>query len=167
MKTIPLSRGKETIVDDDVYEWASKHNWSVTGFENYFYAARKVTVSFKKFKHLRLHRVIADAKPGESVDHINGNTLDNRRVNLRVCTHAQNCQNRKKHVNGKSKYKGISWHKRMKRWTAHINKSDGLCYLGAFIIEEEAAKAYDRAAIETYGEFARLNFPQDTTCRVQ
>jgi len=121
----------------------------------------------------KIHRLIMsrmlgrDLKKGEHVDHINGNGLDNRRSNLRISSNSQNHANTKKQRgNYSSKYKGVCWIKNVKKWAAYIgsNKKGSIVkrkYLGYYKIEEEAARAYDKAAKEHYGEFAGLNFPED------
>jgi len=93
------------------------------------------------------------------VDHINGNPLDNRRENLRICTRAQNTCNRKAVVNSKSGYKGVTKKNSSRKWIPEIRKDGKKLYLGSYNTPEEAAKAYDKAAKEIFGEFAKLNFP--------
>lgn len=93
------------------------------------------------------------------VDHKNGNALDNRKENLRVATKQQNNANRGLLINNKSGYKGVSWRQLSKRWCAFISVNNKSKFLGSFKIKEEAARAYDKAAKEHYGEFAILNFP--------
>ena len=104
-----------------------------------------------------MHRVIMDAPKGMHVDHINGNGLDNRRENLRLCTNSQNHMNRKTHRDSSSKYKGVSWNKRNSKWQAYIGSGIKRKNLGYFASESDAAKAYDIKAKECFGEFARLN----------
>ena len=113
-----------------------------------------------------MHRVITGAREGEHVDHINGNTLDNRRNNLRKCSAQDNVRNRRKpsHRAGRpttSIYKGVSWQPRESRWYATIGINGQQIVLGRFTDEIEAAHAYDRAARQHFGAFARLNFPRD------
>ncbi len=112
-----------------------------------------------------MHRTILDAKKGESVDHCNDIGLDNQRHNLRRCTHKQNIQNRRRNRNNKCGYKGVCLDRTGKKWQASIGSpSQGnRKHLGRFSCLIEAAKAYDEAAIERYGEFARLNFPMQTS----
>lgn len=112
--------------------------------------------------HLRiaLHRLIAGAGNGERVDHENGDPLDNRQINLRIATASQNSANRgpdRRRAGRTSKYKGVSWSKSKGRWVTYIHKDGKTRYGGQFEVEEDAAREYDRMALEAWGEFARLN----------
>lgn len=109
----------------------------------------------KTRKKEMLHRAIMKAKKGEQVDHINGNTLDNRKENLRICTHAENIRNRNQRKNSNTKYKGVF--KSGKKWGASIGYENERYYLGVFKTQEEAAIAYNKAALKYHGEFALLN----------
>ena len=103
-----------------------------------------------------------NAPKGMVVDHIDGNGLNNRKSNLRICTKAQNVHNSRPRTNTSSKYKGVFWNKANKKWSATIHKGDKWTYIGGFDDEKEAARAYDRKAAEFFGEFAYLNFPEKT-----
>ena len=92
------------------------------------------------------------------VDHIDHNGLNNQKYNLRIATHSQNCQNRRPCKNSSSKYRGVCWHKKNKKWTAHIKIDKKTIYLGIFESEEDAAMAYDAKAKELHGEWTYLNF---------
>jgi len=130
------------------WDWISGINWHVT---NIGYAVTNCRVHEPRM--LLLHRIILNAPKDMQVDHINGNRLDNRRENLRLCTHQQNCMNRKPVTPG---YKGVSWAKG--KWRAQIRYQGYTHYLGNnFDAPEEAAQAYDEKAKELFGEFARLN----------
>lgn len=115
-------------------------------------------------KAVLLHRFIMGCPKNMVVDHINGNTLDNRKQNLRICTKLQNQYNQKKHK-GKShsKYKGVTFRKELKSkpWEAFIYKDRKSKRLGYFITEKEAALAYNEAAIKCYGQFSKLNEIED------
>jgi hypothetical protein len=103
-----------------------------------------------------MHQLIMDAK---NVDHKDGNGLNNRRSNLRVATSSLNQANSRKRQ-GSSQYKGVGWDKEHNKWRARINYQHRRTFLGCFEDETDAAKAYDDAARELFGEFARLNFPK-------
>ena len=110
--------------------------------------------------HKRMHRLIANAKEGEEVDHVNGNKLDNRRKNLRTVTRQQNTWNVRPRKNKKSQYKGVEWDSRLSLWRASIMNS-GVTYRSRRMrSEEEAARWYDGMAIKLRGtEHTYLNFP--------
>lgn len=106
-----------------------------------------------------LHRVLLSAKEGELVDHINGNPMDNRRENLRICTALESARNVRKHHDGRHPYKGVKRARtKSERWEANIYAGRPI-YVGSFATIEDAARAYDAAARQHHGEFARLNFP--------
>lgn len=147
-KSIFLTQGKIALVDDEDFEELNKYKWCFDGQ----YAQRRIGKTT-----LRMHKVIIETPPGKHIDHIDGNPLNNQRSNLRVCSHAENQMNRKKSDGLSSKYKGVSWHKQTEKWRATIKINQGLMYLGLFEVEEDAARAYDEAAKEHFGEFAKVN----------
>lgn len=109
---------------------------------------------------LYMHRLIAGAGPGEHVDHINQDTLDNRSANLRIATRSQNGANRgpdRRKLGTSSLHKGVSWDRTRQKWAAYIHVDGKTKGLGRFAEEADAALAYNAAAIEAWGEFARLN----------
>jgi hypothetical protein len=115
------------------------------------------THDLKGENHIYMHHFILGVK-GVIVDHINGNGLDNRKSNLRICTHKQNCRSSRKRKKSVSKYKGVHWCRKTKKWVAQIGLDGRTKHLGYFKIEKNAALAYDRAAVKYFGEFALLNF---------
>ena len=104
-----------------------------------------------------LHRLVMDAPKGVQVDHIDGNKLDCRRTNLRLCTHAGNMRNSRMRKNNTSGRKGVSWHRRYGKWQAQIRVNGKLIFLGYFECLDAAAAAYDNAAIEHHRDFALTN----------
>lgn len=112
----------------------------------------------KRAGNLYLHRFIVGANPGDIVDHVNGDTMDNTRKNLRIATHQQNMANSKRRKNNDG-YKGVQLRCDGKKWVARIQVHKKMIHLGSFLTPEDAARAYDKAAILHFGEFARLNFP--------
>ncbi len=158
MRLIPLTQGKFAIVDDEDYEELNKHKWHAHKEGGTFYARCCVWRDHRAM-HLRMHRKILGALASQQCDHINGNGLDNRRSNLRICTHAENGWNRKLQE-GTSIFKGVDWVKAKCGWQARIMCNNVRHYLGVFGHEGDAARAYDTAARELFGEFARLNFPE-------
>ena len=153
MKRIPLSQGKFAIVDDEDYQEMSKHQWILS---NKGYAIRKKSWDGQR-KTVGLHRELVQAPDGFEIDHINGDPLDNRKQNLRVCTRQDNCYNSGKRKDNTSGYKGVSWHVREKKWRAQIKQNKKRFYLGYYSVKEEAARAYDEAAQKLHGEYARPN----------
>ncbi len=103
-----------------------------------------------------MHNLIINTPDGMEADHINGNTLDNRRSNLRICTRGQNQRNRRGNLNGTSKYKGVSFKNENKKWVAQIGFKKNM-FIGYYKTEIEAALAYNEAAKKYHGKFARLN----------
>ncbi len=157
-KEIELTKGQVALVDDDLYPELSQYKWHAAKVaKGHFYAARNGLLTHNQ-KTMYMHRLVIKAMPGEHVDHINGNGLDNRRSNLRVCTRSQNLANsgpRKDHNKGVfSRPSG--------KWGALITVMNKQHYLGQFSTEDEARLAYNKAALEHFGEFAYLNdIPQE------
>lgn len=157
MKEIKLTRGKAALVADEDVGWLNQWKWYATVSKNNFTAVRWVGKTDNRHK-AHMHRQIMNASEGEEIDHINHNTLDNRRENLRLCTHQQNSMNRRKRTGLSSIYKGVCWHKQHKKWLARIKINNKQFCLGYHKWEANAAKAYDEAAKKYFGEFACLNF---------
>lgn len=145
MKKIPLTQGKFALVDDADFDFLSQWKWCFDGR----YAVRAGSI--------RMHRVINKTPVGRDTDHINGDKLDNRRVNLRSCLHAENTRNLLKMAGKSSIYKGVTWDKSRNKWKAFLLKDYKAYNLGRFSSEEEAAIAYNNKAKEVFGRFSKLN----------
>ena len=150
---VKLTRGLVTIVDVEDLEFVSQWNWCSTRGRNTDYVCRKK-------RKIWLHRVLLNAPAGMHVDHVNGNGLDNRRANIRLCTSGENRRNAQKQKVGSSIFKGVRKHKDGYRspWQARIFIDKKRC-AKSFPTEIEAALWYDEMAKEHFGEFANLNFP--------
>lgn len=153
-KQIQLSKGLVALVDDEDFEWLSEFKWCVND-ENY--AIRNVQKN-GKWTTTRMHRDVLNAPDFMQVDHVNCNPLDNRRCNLRLATNSQNQRNRGSNKNNKSGFKGVSWRVSRQKWLAQIEIDGKGKHLGYFDTPEDAAQAYDKAARELHGEFAKTNF---------
>lgn len=164
MKIIPLTQGKEALVDDKDYDRLSQWKWYAHRRSDFWYAERQVRVTPNKQRALKMHREIMLTPKGMMTDHINHDGLDNRRANLRVCSHAQNMQNSRSAKNSSSLYKGVSFDKKSGKWDVRIHIDGGQCFLGRFHCELDAAEVYDNKAREEYGEFACTNFKESLSC---
>lgn len=158
MKEIPLTRGMVGLIDDEDYALVSLYKWCVRG-KNHLYVGRSVRFS-GKVVFIWLHRFLMGPGKELVVDHINGNGLDNRRINLRICSVQQNNFNMRKAKNKTSIYKGVSWNKHGKSWRVSIKHKYKVVFCGYFKSEKVAAIVYDREALKLYGNYAKLNFPQ-------
>ncbi len=156
MKKIELANNREVaIVDDEDFDELSKYTWYLDERKNTSYAKTFVCKDGKRVK-TGMHRLIMKAKKGQDIDHRDRNGLNNRKYNLRLCTNQQNSMNRDTNY-GTSKYKGVWWHKRDKRWYSGIQLNGKQIHLGSFKDETLAAEAYNIKANELFGEYARLN----------
>lgn len=156
MKEILLTKGYVALVDDDDFELISKFNWSAFRPRNVWYAKTcKVINGVKRWP--TMHRLLLGLY-GPPIDHINGNGLDNRRANLRLCSLSQNLGNMKLRNDNHSGFKGVSWDSRRSRWVAFIQCDHRAYNLGSFGSSIDAAHAYDTKARELFGEFAKTNF---------
>jgi hypothetical protein len=155
---ISLTQGKSTLVDFSDMEMLSGFAWRysprgyVMGYSGGGRGSRNQTY---------MHRVIMLPDPEQVVDHVNGDPLDNRRANLRLCTYSINNANVGLPVSNTSGFRGVSWYMRTGRWRAMISRENYQVGLGYYDNPLDAARAYDAAARELYGEFARLNFADE------
>jgi len=159
-KKIPLTQGKFAIVDNEDHEWLSQWGWYYSRTGKTGYAKRNVWLKGKRTQ-LFMHRLILDPAKDILTDHVNGNSLDNRRENLRECSRKENARNSHRYKRNTSGYMGASFHKGCRKWRAHIVVDGKQLHQGYFDDLEQAAHAYDAAALELHGEFATLNFPQE------
>jgi hypothetical protein len=151
---VPLTQNKHAIIDDGDYGLISKHKWHCMKCSSgHLYAVTNIYKEGKQTK-IRMHNLILGIC---GVDHKDGDGLNNRRSNLRPANQAQNSANRRVSSNNKSGFKGVSWHRKSRKWRAIIYSSGKQIHLGFFKSSREAADAYDEAARIHFGQFAKLN----------
>jgi hypothetical protein len=156
---IVLPTGEVVLIDAEDVAVVEPFNWHrhQSHAKTYYVRAKDRRQGRENEKTIYLHRLILAAGKGQYVDHINHDGLDNRKVNLRIVTNAQNAARvGKRNPNASSRYCGVRWIPRLEKWGASIADNT---WLGTFADEIEAARAYDEAAIERYGDCAFLNFP--------
>ena len=152
MREVKLTQGKVAIVDHDDYDWLNQWKWSLSGR----YVHRKAGK-----RTIYLHRLICGNPKGMVCDHINGDPLDNRRSNLRICHQKDNTRNSKLQKNNKTGFVGVSFLKSYGKFESYIHVNHKKINLGYFDDPIVAAKTRDIASIKYFGEFGRLNFPEE------
>jgi hypothetical protein len=152
VRLIPLSNGFYAYVDTADYEWLSQYTW----YSREGYAART-----RHGRIIYMHREIMQPPKGMVVDHADGSRTNNCRFNLRVCTRTENQRNTRGKTGSASTFKGVSYNKRRHKWCAKCEFAGRVHKRGYFDHDVEAARVYDRMAVEYFGEFARLNFPKE------
>jgi hypothetical protein len=155
-KQIQLTHGKVAIVDDEDFEYLNQWKW------HFFNYAKRTTCFVKPggkqgFKAVFMHKIIVPAPIGFQVDHINGDKLDNRKSNLRICSISDNNKNVGKRSHNTSGFKGVYWHKGTGKWISYIRANGQRMHLGCFECKIQAAIAYNEAALKYHGKFANLN----------
>jgi hypothetical protein len=164
MIEIPLTRGKVALIDDcDAH--LAKHRWYALRSRQTFYAVRKVGKGERRALQILHREILGLTDPKTYADHVNGYGLDNRRANLRVASGSQNQANRGPSRTNAVGFKGV--HRNGKKWQAAVRVATKSVYLGVFDTAEEAARAYDAAAVTAFGEYAWLNFPTAGTHRAR
>lgn len=143
----------DIVIDEDMYYDIIQYKWHVN---NYGYVISNINK-----KDIRLHRYVMNYSGHDFIDHINGNRLDNRKINLRIATPQQNSRNTSSRKNSTSQYIGVNFDKSRNKFLARISINNTCINLGRFDNEIDAAKARDKASKEHFGEFARLNFPDE------
>ena len=161
-RLIRMAQPRYAKVDPADYKRLRRYEWLARKGRNSFYARRHVPrAKPAKEMLIYMHQQVIRVPQGMVIDHVNHDGMDNRSANLRPATYAQNLYHRKKRLGAKySKYKGICWKKKSRKWVARIGFDKKELHLGYFASEIDAAKAYDRAARKYHGQFASLNFPE-------
>jgi hypothetical protein len=159
VRKIPVGSSDYAIVDDVDYLELSRHTWTLLEGHN----GKKYALHKHGREILYMHRIVAGTPKGYETDHVNGDGLDNRRCNLRHATASENRANMGKPARPEgaihtSKFKGVTWDKSRGKWQAKIQVNGTHKNLGRFLREEDAAHAYDSAAIAAWGEFASVNY---------
>lgn len=150
MKTLHIN-GCSVLLDDEDYEVVAGGNWKIWSSHGHSYVVKRQRFGPRRLLRI-LHRELINAPADRWVDHRNGNTLDNRKSNLRVCTPTENARNRKQESGSVSRFKGVSRHSSTS-WKAQIQVDGKHMYLGVYSTEERAAEAYNEAARKHFGEF--------------
>lgn len=161
MAEITLRSGEICLVDDDDFDMLSKFTWYVLKRKHTSYARAPLRGPDRSWRELKMHRLIMNCPQDFVVDHIDGNGLNNQKSNLRVCTFAENRRNTQSRRIATGGIKGAIQRSGSKTWASTITFQGKSFYLGRFPTMEEAARAYDAAARNFFGEFARLNYPDD------
>lgn len=165
---IDVGHGRKAVVNEADYSTIDKYTWGAAKSKGgqIWYAQTNIKRKNGKYSPVQMHKLIVPDVPSGMVrDHVNGNGLDNRRKNIRICEPKHNSRNQQAHRDKKhSRYKGVAIMpgNRTRPWFARIIVDYKQIYLGWFGTEIEAARAYDGGARQYFGEYARVNFPGDT-----
>jgi hypothetical protein len=153
---IQLTKGQVALIDSEDFELVNRYKWcaSWNSTTQSFYALTNIRKPGGKSTQIGMHRLIMNAQPGEQVDHIHHQTLDNRKSELRLCTPSQNACNRRAQSNNTSGIIGVSWHKKSGKWRATIQQHGKAIHLGLYDTPELANEARCKAVAELHGEFA-------------
>jgi hypothetical protein len=167
-RLIALSQGLYAIVDADDYPWLMQWKWYARRKKNGtpgFYVYRNIRTDKGVGSLISMHQQIAGTKDFPNVDHRDGCGLNNFRANLRPCTVSQNGANRGIPADNTSGFKGVKWIECRRKYRSRVRHMGEDIFCGYFDAPEDAARAYDRKAVEVFGEFAYLNFPNELSAR--
>ena len=157
-RKIPLTRNKVTLVDERDFKDLNQFKWSVNLSRKMWYATRRAKGpdGMWNIQVMMHHQIIGKPKKGLEVDHINGNSLDNRRKNLRICTKSENQWNRKINNNSTTRVKGVHQIKKTGKFQARAQVHGKRINLGFFDSKKDAGRAYRVFAVKNFKEFARI-----------
>ena len=155
MKEIPLTRWQVALCDDEDFDSLVQHSWYAhwSKTSQCFYAISRING-----KLVRMHRWLFGLTQGKEIDHVDGNGINNQRLNLRLCSRSQNMANTRLRVNNTSGYKGVDLHQCTGKWRALIQVQHKRIHIGLFCSATEAALAYDKVASQYFGQFASTNY---------
>jgi hypothetical protein len=148
---VKIHNNVKILIDKEDWEKYKMMKWFLWG-EGYIVCKP----DYRKFQIIYLHRLIMNAPKGKDVDHINGNTLDCRKINIRICNRSQNSMNQRLKSNNTSGYKGVTWSKSANKWIAQITFNYKHLYLGIFETKEEAYTVYCEASKRYHGSYGRI-----------
>jgi hypothetical protein len=162
MIEIAIRGGLVAYISPEDVERVQRYTWRRFQSHGNIYAVAYIPEDWALYRRREtfMHRLIMNAKPGQQIDHKDGNGLNNTRDNLRIASHTLNMQNSKSRSGSTSRYKGVSWNTQRGKWVAQIRYDGRTRFLGYYTYEDEAARVYDEAALIGHGESARLNFPR-------
>lgn len=165
-RRIPLTQGQYAIVDECDYDSLIGTRWYAQWAPNTnsFYAKAIGIRRGSGYLRVAMHRIVADIQSDRLGDHVNGNTLDNRKRNIRPSNNSENTSNSKLSTKNTSGFRGVSWNRWRRGWHSYIRIDKKLIHLGFYATAEEAAQVRDTAAIRYHGQFATLNFLTLDTC---
>lgn len=159
-RKIELTQGYFALVDAEDFELVSKFSWHASVQRGKVYADG-ITGKRPNRKRIRMHRMIMQCPPDMLVDHIDGNSLNNQKSNLRLCNNTENVRNQAGHRDRAGKFKGVIFQKERNKYCAKLSFNGKLVYSKRYSNEVDAAKAYDMLARKYFGEFARTNFTEE------
>ena len=155
MKEIELANGEIAIIDEEDWLLVAQYKWRLLEKRYTKYAQANIKKN-GKWRTMRMHRLIMNCPRNIQIDHIDHDGLNNRKSNLRFATNQQNNFNRKGYDTS-SKYKGVTWRTKLKKWEAQIQTKGKSKYLGYYANENDAARAYNKMAVQVFGEYAYVN----------